>query len=852
MDLTLKVDHSGLILTDLDLTQLPAMQGNSHPPHLADLFTVSRDYDAALRQQWFAVMLSRKGLPTAITPVGEALPAQLLLTDQADDPAHLSVTIKNLPPIDLDLSSTAPAYRQIGQGLQQSDISIYIRRIDGRLQVILGPEKNRPHTPLPLQAGESVFDRYLPRSLAALQRDDDILARDRLPLQVDQTFAGLTTEQIFRTTKFPLFNDAGDMTIVAGISHDISTEIQAREQTEATRRRITDAIMSSPIAVTISDLETGILEDVNNGFLAKYGYQKSSIIGRTTIDIGLINQEDRRRLRHLVEDKDGVVHGRFTFHHADGSPVPVEATISKILIDGEPRLLTIARDESRALLAEKRFQMVADASFEGIVLHQQGVILEVNETMCGIVARTREELLGRNIFDFLATEDHNSVQHALTTNSFPTLEITLLRPDGSRRIAQLRTRDASEAGQQSRIGVLRDITEERELKTQLQRAQKIEVLGQLTGGIAHDFNNILASILGYSDLLKTQLEINGEDQLLRWANQIVTSGERGRDLIRQMMVFSRGGNPRPVATDPVAVVEEVLTMIKVTLPATVLLYAEFESDGNQVLIDPTQLNQVLLNLCINASHALPPEPLPESPNRIDIKVTETAITHRPCASCHNDILGEFIAISVKDNGCGMSDETMENIFEPFYTTREVGEGSGMGLAVLHGIVHDARGHILLESEQNTGSTFTILLPRLEQVPAPAAAVEAPHQVKSIAVVDDDPNVANVVGDILKQQGYEVDCFNNPQTALNEVLQGDRRWDLLITDQKMPGMTGLELTRSIRQNHIEIPIVIQTGFSTDLSKELTRQLDFVLLAKPVARAQLLDTVSQLLAGTGSMR
>ena len=849
MNLTLITDQSGQILGTPPVVDSSATVTHSSPEHLADLFTISQHYDAPTRQQWFEVICSRQGLPTAITLVGETLPAALTLLTHADNADQFLVSICSLQPLDVEQIEFSSFVTTITAAVKNSDLSFYIRNLDGRLRVIFGALKSRPQTPEQLKAGQSVFDLFSPESLALLQQNDTAVITANHPVQTNDIFYSLDAEQAFRSTKFALYDNVGTLEGIAGLTHAVSADTLALKQRSRNQQRTTRAIMSSPMAVVISDLATGVITDVNQGFIAKYGYEKESILGRSTVDIGLIRADDRAVFKKLVSQGDEVIREYFTFCKLDGTEVPVEATATVIEIDGEPSILSIAVDDSRAQAAERRLQLIADASFEGIVMHDKNTILEVNQTMCEIAGRSREELIGLAIWELIPASDRTAVREVSAEDSHVSYEFTIVRPDQSLRTVMTRSHDVTEGGQLYRITVMRDITDEQALKLQLHRAQKMELLGQLTGGIAHDFNNILASILGFSDLLVHQLQATREKKLLRWAEQIKKSGMRGRDLIKQMLTFSRGGTAQPVPTDPVEVIREVLEMVKVSLPAAITLKTNIDQAVKKVLIDPTQLNQVLLNLGVNASHAVADHGKDGTAGIISVGVTEQTIDHHRCAGCLDDVTGDYVAITVEDNGSGMSSETVEKIFEPFFSTKEVGEGTGMGLAVLHGIIHDCGGHILVNSQLGEGSRFTVLLPGIATTPIKKSSTPDDHQSKTIVVVDDDQLVADMVYRVLQQQGYHVLCFHQPQRAWEEFNRNGQHWGLLITDQNMPLLTGLELTRKIRQRRPHLPIIIHTGYSAELTQALAQELEFVLLEKPVAQKQMLTTIAELLESSG---
>jgi signal transduction histidine kinase len=377
-----------------------------------------------------------------------------------------------------------------------------------------------------------------------------------------------------------------------------------------------------------------------------------------------------------------------------------------------------------------------------------------------------------------------------------------------------------------------------QLETQLRQAQKMEAIGHLTGGIAHDFNNILTGITGYIVMAQEWQEGHGDERLHRYLERAQNSVQRARDLIQQMLTFSRGqhGEPRPLALAPV--VGESLGLLKSTLPSSLEFTLESDPELPEVMADPVHVEQMLMNLCINARDAM------QGSGRLDLALR--AVTVAPggvCASCRKPLRGEFVELAVSDNGPGISPEVAERMFEPFFSTKGVGKGSGMGLSTVHGIVHDGGGHILLDTEAGHGSTFRILLPPLatasENVSEPArdtgpqrAGGRAPLHGK-VLLVDDDPDVREFMTDRLASWGLDVNVCANAVEALDYFMDVDVPFDLLVVDQTMPKMTGTEFAALVLERFPDLPVILYTGYSDDLTEAQVQALGIrALVRKPV--------------------
>ncbi|MDH5547425.1 MAG: response regulator [Gammaproteobacteria bacterium] len=399
---------------------------------------------------------------------------------------------------------------------------------------------------------------------------------------------------------------------------------------------------------------------------------------------------------------------------------------------------------------------------------------------------------------------------------------------------------------------LKDVTsrvlaehEKEQLQTQLQQAQKMETIGQLTGGIAHDFNNILGAILGFAELSEHRLSFIQDNQLEQYNKQILTAAEKGRDLVSSMLAFGRNNTGGLRAIDGATQLNEVATLMRSTIPKSVSINLDIAPNVPPLLTNAVQLHQVLTNLIINGYHASGEH------GKLTLSIGGPIEVQGVCASCHQSFSGKYNEIDVCDNGVGISEENIKHIFEPFFTTKPTGKGSGMGLPMVHGIVHSCGGHILVESEKNTGSTFRLLFNVAQSEIEPDILDKAtPSKMNArknrILVVDDETSVMVFVQELLKFAGYNVEAFSNPLTALDRFTSSPHSFDLLITDQTMPGITGVDLVQHILSLRPELPVVLCTGFSERVTEETAHQFGITkFLKKPVPSTLLLKTIAELL-------
>lgn len=402
------------------------------------------------------------------------------------------------------------------------------------------------------------------------------------------------------------------------------------------------------------------------------------------------------------------------------------------------------------------------------------------------------------------------------------------------------------------LWVWRDISqrkaaEERErlLEAKLARARKMEALGTLAGGIAHDFNNLLTAIIGQAELIK--LDLAPETPALESAQHLLRAAYRAKDLVRQILTFSRRQPPqvRPLALG--GVVEEAVRIFRQTAPEYVQVKTRIDPHPLVVSADATQIHQLVLNLCTNAAHAIT-----EAGGAVTIGLT--AVDVEPAfAALHPPLRpGPAARLSVVDTGRGMDAATLEHMFEPFFTTKPLGVGTGLGLAVVHGIVESHGGAITVSSEPGRGSSFEVYFPRLGVEPETEGEIvrRAPRgSGERIYLIDDEPQVLQVGASALERLGYLPASFSNPQSAVEAFLADPRAARLVITDLSMPTLGGIQLARKFWQIRPELPIVLITGFSGSIDQADARKLGFVaMLQKPFRIDQLADAVSKALAAT----
>jgi len=386
----------------------------------------------------------------------------------------------------------------------------------------------------------------------------------------------------------------------------------------------------------------------------------------------------------------------------------------------------------------------------------------------------------------------------------------------------------------------RDSTAHKKLEEQLLQAQKMEAIGTLAGGVAHDFNNILGAIMGYAEMLVW--DIPDSDDLRQKVQQILSASDRAKELVQQILSFSRQQDQerRPVQIHPI--VKEALKLLKASLPSTIEIRQEIMVRRSTVIANPTQIHQVLMNLCTNAAHAMR-----ETGGELTVKLYAEDIGETR-AQQYNLTVGRYLVLAVKDTGHGMSVTAKERIFDPYFTTKKIGEGTGLGLSVTHGIIRAHDGAIIAESEVGKGSTFTAFFPMTEdrEDRKPQSNEALPTGQEHILFVDDEPVLVDIGNKVLQHLGYTVTGSSDSVEALRIFKNAPDDFDLIITDMTMPNMTGDVIAREILKVRPSLPIIMATGFSELMTEEKAKRSGISgFLLKPLVISDLARVIRKVL-------
>lgn len=464
---------------------------------------------------------------------------------------------------------------------------------------------------------------------------------------------------------------------------------------------------------------------------------------------------------------------------------------------------------------------------------------------------SREEFARLCIFDIEAAETPAETKERFTEvcrsgkTEFETLQRTR---QGDIRHVHVTAQIINIQGLSSFHCVWRDITESKQaeeekknLHVQLLQAQKMEAIGTLAGGIAHDFNNILGAILGYAEM--AQEDCPAGSKLRGDLGQIIKAGHRAKDLVKQILAFSRQTETQQTHLQPAGVIDEAIKLLRASLPTTITIVKDIDPNAGIILADPGHIHQILMNLCTNAFHAME-----KKGGTLTITLYNKVLFGKDLIGASHMQPGNYVQLSVKDTGAGMTPEVQPRIFDPYFTTKEVGKGTGMGLSTVHGIVHSYGGTIYCDSRPGEGTIFHITLPTVEA--HPAREIEntkiPPRGSEHILLVDDEEMLVMMQKTVLKRLGYHVTAESSSLEALATFQNDPEAFDLVITDQTMPDITGMEFSRRILQIRPEMPIILCTGYSNISSEEKAKSIGIKGFAlKPLTMKDIAETVRKVL-------
>jgi PAS domain S-box-containing protein len=635
-------------------------------------------------------------------------------------------------------------------------------------------------------------------------------------------------------------------------------EIIEREQAEKALRESEERFreLAELLPETIFELDvSGHLTFVNRSALDQFKVTQQDLDqGINAFDMFI--PEDRQR---VMENAQKILQGKqiglveFTALRSDGSTFPVMVNAAAIIHEDHAiGLRGIAIDISERVQSEtalreseSKFRSLFNLSPQAVALTEleTGKLVDINNMFCDLTQYSAKEIIGKTTTEigFYSNDDRaRFLKELQTSKEVNGLEMDFKAKNGSILNALMFARVIRISGKLYVLTIFLNVTEQKMLQAQLQQAQKMESIGTLAGGIAHDFNNILYSIIGYTELALDDTEKG--TQLHENLQQLFVAANRARDLVKQILTFSRQVDQKPKPLKIQLVVKEALKLVRSSLPSTIEINQNIDKTCGLVMADATQIHQLVMNLLTNAYHAME-----HDGGKLDVTLKQVDLDMDDLKD-PSMTAGSYVCLTVEDTGSGIDEYAMDRIFEPYFSTKEKDKGTGLGLAMVHGIVKSYGGNIRVYSEPGGGTAFHVYLPVIQtRAETKEARVISPVEggKERILLVDDEEHIVRMSQQMLERLGYHVTARTSSIEALEAFRAGSDRFDLVITDMTMPNMTGVQLSQKLIEIRSDIPVIICTGFSEKISAHKASSIGIRgYVMKPVIRSELAKKIREV--------
>ncbi len=651
------------------------------------------------------------------------------------------------------------------------------------------------------------------------------------------------------------------------IFQDITKRKKAKQALKKKTAFLNKIIESSAISLWISD-EKGTAIKANPACLKFFGATEEEVIGQYNLfkDEVLLKKGfiptikevfTKKETKTITIDYDFSAVDHVDVEHATHKTL--KSIFTPVLDDNEKianvivqtiDLTDIKTKEEALRKSRKRYQNLYTRT--PAMMHsidQNGKIVAVSDTWLKKMGYSKEEVLGKKSTYFLSEESMIKATEIALPDFFSKgfcdeVEYTFVKKNGE--LMDVLLSAISQKDEEGNIihslAILQDVTEKLRLENQLRQSHKMEAIGTLSGGIAHDFNNILATILGFADMARDDLPQGS--QIKQQLDEVINAGNRAKELVKQILAFSRKTEQKQIPVQVHLLINETLNFLRASIPATIKIELNIAPNCGTILADPTQIHQVLMNLCANAAYAMEDHGGLLS---IDLKMVELTVDDLKDKPQQQP--GIYLVLIIKDTGTGIKADHLHRIFDPYFTTKEVGKGSGMGLAVVHGIVHSHNGLITHESTEGQGTTFRLFFPQINkfnEITQKTDTSPLPIGKERVLIIDDDESIANLTRRRLEKLGYQTTIKTNSLDALELFLTKPDDFDIVITDQTMPYMTGEELVKKISKIRPDIPLIMCTGYSLKIDQKKATLIGInAFLMKPVEHRELAEAVREAL-------
>lgn len=644
---------------------------------------------------------------------------------------------------------------------------------------------------------------------------------------------------------------------ITALEHESSERTTGEKELRENEEKYRQLFHTVPDAILLFEAETRKFIDVNDAALHMYGYSREEFLNLTNSDITAELEESEKTIKQTIHRKIQRIPLRY-HTKKDGTKFPVEISAGAMKLDDKNILCGVIRDitqrktlEDALKESKEKYRLLIDSSDAAISLFDQnGTYLLLNVVAANWLKGKPQNFVGKTVHDTFSKEFADNLLEILKKIIQSGVGETIggmvdpLNRYVSSSLRPVRKSDGEIIGVQV---VSRDISEQRrkenekqQLLSQLERAQKMESIGNLAGGIAHDFNNILSSVIGYTQL--GMEDLTDKIMLRKNLKGVLNAAFRAQNLIRQIITFSRPIKTGfgPILLSPV--IKETLKFLKATLPSTIIVKRYLKVDRDIAIADASQIHQVLMNLCVNASQAM-------GENGGNLKVTLTNVDYDSTfVDLHNVTHGSYLKLSVSDSGPGIPPEHIEKIFDPFFTTKDEYHGSGLGLSVVRRIVDEHGGTIQIDSKIGEGSTFNVFFPTSEKKMMEDEKISetAPTGKGRILLVDDEATILKWQSRMLTQLGYDVETCQESTKALDLFQRQPDRFDMVVTDMTMPHIRGDRLAKELMKTRPDIPIILCTGHSGFISEKKALSMGLRgFLPKPFTKQNIAKMIRSVL-------
>lgn len=665
------------------------------------------------------------------------------------------------------------------------------------------------------------------------------------------------------TTK-PFYNEAHEVCEILCVGNDTTKRREAEEIAREATRTMQEVVRAANVGLWNWELATNKVH-FSDEWKRQIGYEQHEITNDFSEWESRVHPDDLEpvmaQIKKAIEDGNPEYQVEFRFRHKDGSYRWILAMSSVILdhsgkaarLMGSHIDITERKHTEEALReSQERFKVLHDASFGGITIHDNGLILECNQGLAEITGYPVEDLIGMNGLLLIAPQAREKVLHNIVSGYEKPYEAVGLRKNGEEYPLRLEARSIPYKGRNVRVVEFRNISEykrfeaeQERLQMQLLQAQKMESVGRLAGGVAHDFNNMLGVILGHTEMAIEHLPPSepSHDHL----QEIYQAASRSANLTRQLLAFARKQTIAPKVLHCNEAISSMLNMVQRLIGENIDLIWSPQANLWPIKVDPSQLDQLLANLCVNARDAI------SGVGKVTIETDNTTFDEAYCANNPGFIPGDYVLLALSDNGCGMDKETLAHLYEPFFTTKEMGKGTGLGLATVYGIVKQNNGFISVYSEPGQGTTFKIYLPRHRDAVEPVAEEirdDASGQgQETILLVEDEPSILEMTRIMLERLGYTPLTANTPGDAIHLAESYAGQINLLLTDVIMPEMNGRDLAKRLQAIRPGLKSLFMSGYTADVIAHhglLDKGLQFI--EKPFSKKDLARKIIEVLTST----